>query len=114
MKRLLLTAVILSVFFVPLHAQKVSQGTGSLEVRVASLESKVGQLPGELFVTFLFGAFCALWAMNTGRNAWLWFFLGLIFSVISVMVLLYKQSNDVRANPSQGRRPFKLDDFRQQ
>jgi hypothetical protein len=43
---------------------------------------------------FLFGAFCALWAQNTGRNAWLWFFLGLLFSVITVLVLLYKNSND--------------------
>jgi hypothetical protein len=43
---------------------------------------------------FLFGAFCALWAQSTGRNAWLWFFLGLFFSVITVLVLLAKNSND--------------------
>ena len=42
----------------------------------------------------LFGAFCALWAQNTGRNAWLWFFLGLFFSVITVIVLLAKNAND--------------------
>jgi Flp pilus assembly protein TadB len=47
--------------------------------------------------SFLFGAFCALWAQNTGRNAWLWFFLGLFFSVIAVIVLLSKNSNDRKA-----------------
>ena len=45
-------------------------------------------------VLFLFGVFCALWAQNTGRSAWLWFFLGLFGSVITVIVLLYKNSND--------------------
>jgi hypothetical protein len=43
---------------------------------------------------FLFSAFCALWAQNTGRNAWLWFFMGLLFSVITVLVLLSKNSED--------------------
>ena len=43
---------------------------------------------------FLFGAFCALWAQNTRRNPWLWFFLGLFFSVIAVIVLLVKNSDD--------------------
>ncbi len=45
---------------------------------------------------FLFGAFCALWAQNTNRNAWLWFFIGLIFSVITVLVLLAKNSGDLK------------------
>lgn len=44
-------------------------------------------------LVLLFGAFCALWAQNTGRNAWLWFFLGMIFHVIAVAMLLYKNSN---------------------
>jgi hypothetical protein len=53
-------------------------------------------------VSILFGAFCALWAQNTRRNAWLWFFLGLIFSVITVLVLLYKNSNDPKAGVHAG------------
>ena len=44
----------------------------------------------------LFGAFCALWAQNTNRNAWLWFFLGLIFNAITVIVLLVKNSDDLK------------------
>jgi hypothetical protein len=47
-------------------------------------------------VLFLFGAFCALWAQNTNRNPWLWFFLGLLFNVITVLVLLAKNSDDRR------------------
>jgi hypothetical protein len=43
---------------------------------------------------WLFGAFCALWAQNTNRSAWVWFFMGLLFSVITVLVLLYKNSQD--------------------
>ena len=44
---------------------------------------------------FLFGTFCALWAQNTGRNPWLWFFLGLFFSIITVLFLLSKNANDL-------------------
>lgn len=40
-------------------------------------------------VFFLFGIFCAYWAQSTGRNAWLWFFLGLFFAPITGVVLLY-------------------------
>ena len=66
------------------------------------LESRVDDLEGRPMTqngtaggaAFLFGAFCALWAQNTGRNAWLWFFLGLFFSVITVIVLLVRNSND--------------------
>ena len=47
-----------------------------------------------MLVIFLFGAFCALWAQNTGRSAWLWFFLGIIFSVLTVIFLLSKNASD--------------------
>ncbi len=47
-------------------------------------------------VVFLFGVFCALWAQNTGRNAWLWFFMGVFFHIITVLVLLSKNADDRR------------------
>ena len=47
-------------------------------------------------VMFLYGTVCALWAQNTGRNAWLWFFLGLFFSFIAVFFLLEKNATDLR------------------
>jgi hypothetical protein len=46
----------------------------------------------------LYGAFCALWAQNTGRNAWLWFFLGVVFSAIALGIVLYKNAEDRRSN----------------
>jgi hypothetical protein len=66
----------------------------ALENRVAQLESSIEHKSSIGAVLFLYGVFCALWAQNTGRSAWLWFFLGLIFSVITVIVLLVKNSND--------------------
>ena len=67
----------------------------SLELRVSKLESKVSNDHEDVgFAVFICAAFLALWAQNTGRNAWLWFFLGLFFSVITVFVMLYKNSED--------------------
>lgn len=65
-----------------------------LEYRVSESEQKISKVEefaqdlGPLL--FLFGAFCALWAQNSRRNAWLWFFVGLFFHVFAVLVLLYK------------------------
>jgi len=48
----------------------------------------------EGMVFYLFGLFCAYWAQATGRNAWLWFIVGLLFAAITGAVLLYKNSQD--------------------
>ena len=77
-------------------AQTETQSTTNLEYRVSSLEHRTSNAASGGAIAFLFGAFCALWAQNTGRSAWLWFFLGLFFSVITVLVLLHKNSNDRR------------------
>jgi hypothetical protein len=71
-----------------------------LSNRVAQLESRprtetiVHEKESTGAVLFLFGIFCALWAQNTNRNPWLWFFLGLLFSIITGLVLLAKNSDD--------------------
>jgi hypothetical protein len=36
----------------------------------------------------VFGFFCAYWAQETGRNAWLWFVLGALFPPITGIFLL--------------------------
>ena len=64
-----------------------------LEQEVQSIRSRLAEGGADAAVV-LFGAFCALSAQNTNRNPWLWFFLGLFFSVITVLVLLYKNSKD--------------------
>lgn len=48
------------------------------------------------YVQFLFGIFCAWWAQDTGRSAWVWFFLGLFFGPITGLFLLNKTAEDRR------------------
>ena len=71
----------------------------TLEQAAGSVSSLRNQAAGGCGLGMLFGAFCALWAQNTRRNAFLWFLLGAIFSVITVMVLLYKNSQDIAQRP---------------
>ena len=96
------------------RAQVQPQQVTQLEGRVSTLEQKIKNAGGAGLVLILFGAFCALWAQNSGRNAWLWFLLGLFFSFITVLVLLSKNSRDRDENARGGRRKFDLNDFRQQ
>jgi hypothetical protein len=49
----------------------------------------------------LAGAVCALWAQNTGRNAWLWFFGAFLFSFFALLFMLHKNSTDLRRRPPQ-------------
>ena len=91
-----------------LPAEALSQSSASeqllterivqLERRLSDMERKANASPHRRadagIVVILFGAFCALWAQNTGRNPWLWFFLGLLFSAVAVFFVLTKNAND--------------------
>jgi len=48
-------------------------------------------------VLFLFAIFCAYWAQETNRSAWLWFFSGLLFGPLAGLMLLLKNSYDRKA-----------------
>ena len=74
----------------------LNERLNELESDVEDLESDIEETAGKGLILFLFGVFCALWAQNTGRDPWLWFFMGLIFSVITVLVLLSKNAEDRR------------------
>lgn len=74
--------------------QRDSERIDRLESQVSTLERQFKDYGDAGVVLFFFGAFCALWAQNTRRSAWLWFFLGLFFNVVTVMVLLFKNSQD--------------------
>lgn len=92
---LALAALAFSLMFpLQLSAQTDASRLDDLERRLTRVEhrSRGGQAAG--VAVFVCAAFCALWAQQTGRNAWLWFFLGLLFSVITLLVLLYKNAND--------------------
>lgn len=72
----------------------------NLEYRLQNSENEMNKVRNQAgigIISFLFGAFCALWAQNTGRSAWLWFFAGLFFNVLAVIVLLVKNSEDKAA-----------------
>lgn len=77
---------------------RLNQQVNELDREVGRLRSKaegiaVNSASNGLFL-FLSGAFCALWAQNTNRSSVLWFFLGFIFHIVAVIVLLVKNSND--------------------
>jgi hypothetical protein len=80
--------------------QAASPAQADLARRVDELDARIDRMQDRVrdgaggAVLFLYGAFCALWARNSGRSAWGWFFLGLVFSVITVLVLLYKNAED--------------------
>jgi hypothetical protein len=78
-----------------------------LEQRVAEVERDLSHRlrDGAGIAIFLFGAFCALWAQNTGRSSLLWFFLGLFFHVFAVLVLLYKNPQRPPAANTEATRP---------
>ncbi len=95
-------ASVLLLFLLPIFVPNAVQADEQTDRRIAELERRINSLPTPIQthgdnggLVFLFGVFCALWAQNTGRSAWLWFFLGLFFSVITVIVLLYKNSDDL-------------------
>lgn len=119
MHRVLLIVLAL-VLAAPLTAQvearlqQTESRVATVEARLARLENRVRAASAAGAVAFLFGAFCALWAQNTGRSGWLWFFLGLFFSVIAVLVLLAKNSGDIDQRGDRGRRRFNLQEHRQQ
>jgi hypothetical protein len=79
---------------------QAAEPTGDLPTRVERLEDQLDDLKGNVSglggLAFLFGVVCALWAQNTNRNPWLWFFLGAIFSAITAVVMLVKNANDRR------------------
>lgn len=86
-----------------IQAQVDGARIDQLEAEVERLRSDVNEIEDDVsngLILFLFGVVCALWAQNTGRNAWSWFFLGLFFSVITVLFLLYKNSQDRRMSSS--------------
>jgi hypothetical protein len=65
-----------------------------LEERLRSAEVKGADDKNVGIALMAAAGLCALWAQNTGRSAWLWFFFGLILSPIAVIAMLYKNARD--------------------
>jgi hypothetical protein len=102
-------ASVLLLILLPIFVPNAVRADEQTDRRIAELERRINSLPTPIqshgndgAALFLFGVFCALWAQNTGRNAWLWFFLGLFCNVITVIVLLSKNSTDLERRRLKG------------
>lgn len=51
-----------------------------------------GEFASYALVAFLFAVFCAYWAQETARSAWLWFVFGLLLPPIAGIALLSKNA----------------------
>lgn len=78
--------------------EQAQSTTRRLETRIVQINSELNHRMASredgAAVLVLFGFVCALWAQNTDRNPWLWFFMGLIFNLITFCVLLSKNASD--------------------
>jgi hypothetical protein len=90
-----------AVFSVSVSATQVRSDDGNLSGRVATLERRIGgieeDVAGAGIVLIVIGAMCALWAQNTGRSSWLWFFIGLFGNVFALIAMLVKNGRDIDA-----------------
>src|SRR5688572_19814752 len=100
---LLLSLALLAPQATPATSQVDARQVSSLRREITELAAKVNDLESDLSdkantgaLVFLFGAFCALWAQNSGRSPWAWFFAGAFFHVITVLVLLSRNAQDRR------------------
>jgi hypothetical protein len=105
MKRSVLTVLLLLFIAATAFAQAPTPAVDAeriakLERQVQELQSKVdetkvemGDLADKFSLTILYMFFCGTWAASTGRNFWLWWFLG-IFNVFTLFLLLWKVGQD--------------------
>lgn len=52
------------------------------------------QATGAGLVAFLYGTVCALWALQTKRSPIAWFIVGVIFTVLAAMAMLFQAGRD--------------------
>lgn len=108
-KRTSLGIVLLSVVFMAQarlvvaqdeRLQKIEQRLSVLEGRQAAHHNPFGSL--EAYIPAFFsilgiGLFCGLWARSSGRDFWLWFVAGLVFTVFTLIAVLDAHEKDKKA-----------------
>jgi len=107
MKTLLLACLTLCSFLTitPAATDEISRETiMALDQKVGELEKKLDKPDFPWWARFFLvapigGAFCALWAQNNKKNAWFWFFFGLILPFIAVIFLLIENSKIIKTEP---------------
>ena len=67
--------------------------------KIQQIETKLRKLEKDYRDTgigfFVSGIFCALWAQYTRRSSWLWFFFGLILAPLALIMLAWKNADDL-------------------
>jgi hypothetical protein len=80
--------------------QKIEQRLNALEQRLPaannSLDSIKGYFPVALPVVGV-GLFCGLWARSSGRDFWLWFVAGLVFTIFALVAVADAHEKDKKA-----------------
>lgn len=84
---LLILPVGLAVAYVPGRGPLIPWAHVGPAATSHSVEDDVNR--SALLISFLFGAFCALWAQNSGRFTALWFFAGFFFNAVAILIVLY-------------------------
>lgn len=77
---------------------QILQENQKLSSDVSGIKSDLTDKASIPMISFFIGIFCALWAQNTQRNPWPWFFLGFFFTIITGFFLLAKNADDLKTN----------------
>ena len=77
--------------------QKIEQRLNVVEDRLASANKLFDSIDAFIPIVFTIlgiGLFCGLWARNSGRDFWLWFTAGLVFTVFTLIAVLDAYEKD--------------------
>jgi hypothetical protein len=80
--------------------QKIEQRLNVLEDRVASGNKWFDLIESYIPVAFPIlgiGLFCGFWARNSGRDFWLWFAAGLVFTIFTLIAVLDAYEKDKKS-----------------
>ena len=80
--------------------KKIENQLSALEQRISStsgtFEFIQTYLPAALAILGI-GLFCGLWARNSGRDFWLWFVAGLVFTIFALIAVANAHEEDKKA-----------------
>jgi len=118
-KRTMIRIALLSVVFMaqarPVLSQdgrlkKIEERLNALEQRGATANNSDDSIKGYVLAAFPIlgiGLLCGLWARNSGRDFWLWFVAGLVFTLFALIAVLDAHEKDKKAKQDAAKKAFK-------
>ena len=83
----------------PARVESEQRSQAETHHKIQQIESKLNKIEKDDRETstglFISGIFCTLWAQYTRLSSWLWFFFGLILAPLVLIVLVWKNANDL-------------------